>query len=127
MSKKEEIDQIIKESLTQEEAKFYDELEEQNLLNQLGDLFKTKMGWLIVIMNIVILVMFVLSIYCVVQFFNTDITNELIMWVGAFFTSWSAVAMIKLFVWLQMDKNAILREVKRLELQVAALAGKSSK
>ena len=127
MSKKEEIDQIIKESLTQEEAKFYDELEEQNLLNQLGDLFKTKMGWLIVIMNIVNLVMFVLSIYCVVQFFNTDITNELIMWVGAFFICWSAVAMIKLFVWLQMDKNALLRELKRLELQVAAMAGKKDK
>ena len=127
MSKKEEIDQLIKESLTQEEAKFYDELEEQNLLNQLGDLFKTKMGWLIVIMNIVTLVMFVLSIYCVVQFFSTDITNELIMWVGAFFICWTAVAMMKLFVWLQMDKNALLRELKRLELQIAAMTNKFSK
>ena len=127
MSIKEEIDKLIKESLTQEEAKFYDELEEQNILNQLGDLFKTKMGWIIVIMNIVILVMFVLSIYCVVQFFSTDITNELIMWMGAFFISWSAVAIIKLFVWLQMDKNALLRELKRLELQIAAMAGKKDK
>jgi len=127
MSKKEEIDQIIKESLTQEEAKFYDELEEQNLLNQLGDLFKTKMGWLIVIMNIVILVMLVLSIYCVIQFFSTDITNELILWIGAFFLCWSSVAMIKLFVWLQMDKNALLRELKRLELQIAAMTNKFSK
>jgi SNF2 family DNA or RNA helicase len=127
MSKKEEIDQIIKESLTQEEAKFYDELEEQNLLNQLGDLFKTKLGWLIVIMNIVTLLMFALSIYCVVQFFSTDITNELIKWSGAFFICWTAVAMLKLFVWMQMDKNALLRELKRLELQVAAMTNKFSK
>jgi len=127
MSKKEEIDQIIKESLTQEEAKFYDELEEQNLLNQLGDLFKTKMGWLIVIMNIVNLVMFVLAIYCVIQFFTTDITNELIKWTGAFFICMSSVVMIKLFVWMQMDKNALLRELKRLELQIAAMTNKFSK
>jgi len=127
MSKKEEIDQIIKESLTQEEAKFYDELEEQNLLNQLGDLFKTKMGWLIVIMNIVNLVMFVLAIYCVIQFFNTDVTNELIKWTGAFFICMSSVVMIKLFVWMQMDKNALLRELKRLELQIAAMTNKFSK
>ena len=127
MSKKEEIDQLIKESLTQEEAKFYDQLEEQNLLNQLGDLFKTKLGWLIIIMNIVTLLLFALSIYCVVQFFSTDITNELIKWAGAFFICWTAVAMLKLFVWMQMDKNALLRELKRLELQVAAMTNKFSK
>lgn len=121
---KEEIDQIIKDSLSQEESKFYDELEEQNFLNQFGDLFKTKMGWLIVIMNIVNIVVFVLSIYCVIQFLNTDDTNELIKWGAGFFTCWTSIAMIKLFVWMQMDKNAILRELKRLELQVAALAGK---
>ena len=124
MSKKEEIDQLIKESLTQEEAKFYDELEEQNLLNQLGSLFKTKMGWLIVMMNIVNLIVFALSIYCVIQFLNTDVTNELIRWGGAVILCWSTLAMIKLFVWMQMDKNALLRELKRLELQIAAMSNK---
>ena len=126
MNKNEEIDQLIKESLTQEEAKFYDELEEQNLLNQLGSLFKTKMGWLIVVMNIVNLIVFALSIYCVIQFLNTDVTNELIRWGGAVIICWSTLAMIKLFVWMQMDKNALLRELKRLELQIAALTSKVS-
>ncbi len=121
----EEIDQIIKESLTQEEAQFYNELEEQNLLHQLGSLFTTKMGWLIVVMNIVIVVMFVFSIYCVIQFLNTDSTNEMIKWVAAGFICWSSVAMIKLFLWMQMDKNTILRELKRLELQVAVMSSKS--
>jgi len=121
---KEEIDQIIKETLTQEEAKFYDELGEQNLLQMLGGLFQSKHSWLLVIMNIVNIVMFVLSIYCVIQFLNTDITNELIKWASAGFICWTSIAMIKLFVWMQMDKNAILREFKRLELQVAALAKK---
>ena len=77
---KDEIDQIIKETLTNEEAKFYDDLEEQTLLQMLGGLFQTKYSWLIIIMNIVNLVMFVLSIYCVIQFLNTDTTNELIKW-----------------------------------------------
>ena len=126
MSKKEELDQLIKDSLTQEEAKFYDELEEQNLINQLGSLFKTKMGWLIVLMNIVNLIVFALSIYCVVQFLNTDVTNELIRWGGAVIICWSTLAMIKLFVWMQMDKNALLRELKRLELQIAAMSNKVS-
>ena len=124
-NKNEEIDQIIKDTLTQEEAKFYDELEEQNLVRQVGGLFKTKMSWLIIMMNIVNIIMFVLSIYCVVQFLDTTVTNELIKWAAAFFLCWSFMAMIKLFVWMQMDKNALLREMKRLELQIAALAGKN--
>jgi hypothetical protein len=33
-----------------------------------------------------------------------------------------AMGMLKLFVWMQMDKNDILRELKRLELQIATLA-----
>lgn len=122
-----EIDQIIKETLTNEEARFYEELGEQNLLQMFGGLFQSKYSWLIVIMNIVSIVMFVLSIYCVIQFLNTDITNELIKWASAGFICWTSIAMIKLFVWMQMDKNAILRELKRLELQVASLTGKSSK
>jgi len=122
-----EIDQIIKETLTNEEAKFYDELDEQSLLQMLGGLFQSKHSWLIVIMNIVNIVMFAFSIYCVIQFLNTDITNELIKWASAGFICWTSIAMIKLFIWMQMDKNAILRELKRLELQVASLAGKSSK
>jgi len=36
------------------------------------------------------------------------------------------VGFLKLFGWMQMDKNAILRELKRLELQVSSLAGKMS-
>lgn len=122
---KEEIDQIIKESLTKEEARFYDELDEQNLLQMFGGLFKTKQSWLIILMNIVNLVVFCFFIYCIVQFINTDYTNELIKWAAAGCLCWATMAMIKLFAWMQMDKNAMLREIKRLELQIAALANKS--
>jgi len=122
---KEEIDQIIKESLTKEEAQFYDDLDEQNLLQMFGGLFKTKQSWLIVIMNIVNLVAFGFFIYCIVQFLNANDTNELIKWASAGFLCWTSVAMIKLFAWMQMDKNALLREMKRLELQIAVLANKS--
>ena len=38
----EDIDQLIKETLTQEEAKFYDELDEQNVLGMITGLFKGK-------------------------------------------------------------------------------------
>lgn len=122
----EEIDAIIKESLTSEEATFYDSLEEQNLFEMVGGLFKSKMRWLLILMNIVQLIAFVLFIYCLVQFFSTDVTNELIKWGAGGFLFLMMSSMMKFFSWMQMDKNSILRELKRLELQVASLSGKMS-
>lgn len=122
----EDIDKLIKETLTQEEAKFYDELDEQNVFEMLGGLFTGKNSWIIYIMNIVTLLFFAGFIYCIVQFFGTDNTNEMIKWASGGFLSVMTVGMLKLFLWLQMDKNALLREIKRLEIQVSSLAGKLS-
>lgn len=123
---KEDIDQLIKETLSQEEAKFYDELEEQNLFQMVLGLFSGKNKWMLILMNIVNLVFFALFIYCVIQFFNTEVTNELITWGLEAFTCLTVVGMLKLFAWMQMDKNALLRELKRLEIQVSSLSAKMS-
>lgn len=121
---KEKIDALIKETLTKEEAKFYEELDEQNLLGKLGEVYRSKMGWLAIIMNVVHLIIFIAFVFCTVRFFGTDNTNELIQWASAGFLCMIIMAMLKLYVWMQMDKNDILRELKRLELQVATLSHK---
>ena len=120
----EDIDQLIKETLSKEEAEFYDSLDEQNLIEMLSGLFKTKHKWLIIMMNIVNLAAFVCFIICLVQFLDTENTNELIKWGAGGFTSLMVTSLMKLFAWMQMDKNAILREMKRLELQVSSIAGR---
>ncbi len=120
-----DIDRLIKETLTEEEAKFYDELDEQNLLGMIGGIFNTKHRWLIIIMNIVNIIAFGILIYSITQFLKTDDTNELIKWSVAGFICLNFMTMIKLFSWMQMDKNALLREIKRLELQISSLAGRT--
>lgn len=120
----EEIDLLIKEALTEEETTFYDSLDEQNVFQMLGGVFAGKNKWIIIMMNIVSFVAIGLFVYCIVQFFNTDITNELIKWsIGGMFCM-LIVSMLKLFIWMQMDKNSIIRELKRLELQVSTLSSK---
>ena len=122
----EKIDELIKEALSQEEAKFYDELEEQNLFGKIGEVYKGKLGWLAIIMNIVHLIVVVLLVYCVVAFFKAEAIKELIKWASGGFLCMIMGAMIKLYIWMQMDKNDILREIKRLELQLAVLTNKRS-
>lgn len=112
----EEIDKLIKETLTQEEVKFYDELEEQNVFQMIFGLFKGKNKWIMILMNFMTLIFFGLFVYCTVQFFNTEVTNELIKWGIGGLVFLLGVSMLKVFAWMQMDKNALLREMKRLEL-----------
>jgi len=122
----EDIDNLIKETLTQEETKFYDSLEEQNVLGMIGGLFKGKNKWILILMNVMTVVFFGLFIYCTVNFFDTTETNELIKWGVGALVFLLGVSMLKIFAWMQMDKNALLREMKRLELQVSSLSGKIS-
>ncbi|GAA0724201.1 hypothetical protein GCM10009430_28500 [Aquimarina litoralis] len=120
----EDIDKLIKEMLTEEEAKFYDDLDEQTIFEMIGGLYKTKNRWIIVVMNIVNLIAFGLFIYCIVKFLETENTNELIKWSVAGLLSIMVASMLKIYSWLQIDKNALIREIKRLELQISSLANK---
>ena len=122
----EDIDLLIKETLTKEEAKFYDDLEEQNFLQMISGIFSGKNSWIVYAMSIVQIIFFGLFIYCAIQFFKVEATNDLIQW-GVFGTlSLMGSSMLKLFSWMQMDKKAIIREIKRLELQVSSLSSKIS-
>ncbi len=123
-TKLEDIDQLITETLSKEEAKFYEDLKEQNFLEMALGIFSGKNSWIMIPMGIMQIVFFGLFVYCAVQFFNTEVTNELIKW-GLFGTlSLFASSILKLFSWMQMDKKAIIREIKRLEIQVSSLSGK---
>ncbi|CAM1346810.1 DUF6768 family protein [Tenacibaculum crassostreae] len=124
MSKIEDIDKLIKETLTEEEAKFYDELEEQNVFQMLGGLFEGKNKWIMYLMNFMTLIFFGLFIYCIIQFFQVEETKELIKWATGTLIFLLGVSMLKIFAWMQMDKKALIREIKRLEIQVSSLSGK---
>jgi len=125
-TKMEDIDKLIKDTLTQEEAKFYDELDEQNLLQMVGGLYKGKNAWLSIIMHIITTIVFGLLIYCIIQTFDVENTNDLMLWIAGVFFCFMIIGMLKIFAWMQMHKNALLREIKRLELQVSSLSGKMS-
>ncbi len=123
-TKMEDIDQLIKDTLTAEERKFYDSLEEQNLFGEIAGLYKGKNAWLVIIMHIMNIAAFGLLIYCLMQTFDEENTNNLLLWVAGFFFCFITMSMFKIFSWMKMHRNAVIREMKRLELQISALSGK---
>lgn len=124
MNNIEDIDKLIKETLSEEEAKFYEEFDEQNIFQMVGGLFQGKNKWIMYLMNMMTFVFFGLFLYCVIHFFKSEDTKELIKWALGSVVFLIGVSMLKIFAWLQMGKNAVLRELKRLELQVSSLSGK---
>jgi len=125
-TKMEDIDQLIKDTLTEEEAKFYDTLEEQNLIDMIGGLYKGKNSWLIIMMNAINVIALVFAVYCLIQTFDVENTNDLILWIAGFFFCFTMMSMFKIYAWMQIHRNSLLREIKRLELQVSSLSHKIS-
>ena len=118
-----EFDDKIRQALQAESDNVWKDVEEQGLFEQALDVMRGKHRFLTVISNVVMAVFFVVMVYFVVRFFDAQTTRTQIAWSVGFLASNMVVAMLKLWFWMQMDKNTVIREVKRLELQVATLAG----
>jgi hypothetical protein len=124
MKKEENIDELIKQALTEEESEYLVKLGEQSLLQEGLGLFKGRRGWISVAIGIVMVLIMIGSVYSVIEFFAATETKDLMIWGGAFFLGLFMITALKIWAWMQMDRNAVIRELKRLELQVAALSAK---
>ena len=117
-----EIDELIREALGEEEATWYKQLEEeQSLLEEGLGLFKGKRAWLSIWIGFVMVAVIIGSVYCLIEFFKVEETKELMIYGGGFFLGMFMITALKIYAWMQIDKNAIMREMKRLEFQVSAL------
>ncbi|MEP2935730.1 MAG: DUF6768 family protein [Gilvibacter sp.] len=120
----EEIDKLIKQSLNEKEAEFYDSLDEQSLFGMMGGLYKGPMSWILVVMTIVNVIAFGVAIYCAIKFFGTDQTNELIKYGIGFLTMILMTSFVKTYSWMHLNRQAITRELKRIEFQISILSSK---
>ncbi len=121
-----ELDRMIEEALDAEDRAILDKYGEQELLGQVGGLFRGKLGWWIALTSFVQIALFAGAVYAAIQFVRVDDLTHMIRWGGLSAFLMSAVAVIKLMFFMRMQTNDILREVKRVELQLARLQGKQA-
>lgn len=116
-----EIDELIHEALTKEEAAYFDQMGEQNIPQQLFGLLKGKNSWMNWVMIVMHLVMLATAIWTFTNMLGTEVMAEKIEWMFYTIVCFLVMMMFKLWGWNQMDKNVVLREVKRLEYQISLL------
>lgn len=119
----EKIDALIREALSKEEAEYYEKLNEQNVMEQFVGLYKGKNSWLNLVVTVFILICLGIGIYSGFQFADAVTTREMFIWSFVMGACYLTIAMLKIWSWMQMDKGVLIREIKKLELQVSILVG----
>jgi uncharacterized protein DUF6768 len=118
---RENIDDLIKQALSEEESEILERLGEQSLFEQLMANFQGRMKWIALYSVFMMLVIFALSVYCFIEFLRAEEIRNMILWGAGMGMGMMAVGLLKTWHWMQMDKNTLIREIKRLELHIAAL------
>ncbi len=118
------LDELIKASLTVEEAEYYDQLEEQNLFNKMTLIYKGKLLWISVLQTIAMAALAIFGLYAAIQFYNAIEVTSMLRWGFAAMLALIASSMVKLFLIQLMMEKSMMRELKRLELQLSHLVKK---
>ena len=117
-----EIDDKIKQALAAEDAELYAQFaQEPSLLEQGLELLQGRNRWMTALVMIVMTIFLVIGFYSLWRFFAAQEAKELVGWAMGFGSCMAAVSMMKIWAWMEMEKNNTVREIKRLELQVARL------
>ena len=114
-------DKIRQALLADEDLADFESTGEQNIFAQLFELFKGRQRWLNVLGAILQLIYLGLAIWTAIRFFEADTVRDQILFATGFLASVGITMAFKIWFWMVMNRNSVLREIKRLELQVARL------
>ena len=118
-----DIDEKIREALRREDAELLEHYQTEPPVHELLiETFRGRRVWMSSLAVVFTFVFFGLSLFALYGFFHAEGTRSLIAWASGFLWSSLAVAMLKIWFWMEIQRNSVVREIKRLELQVANLS-----
>ena len=121
-----DLDDLIREALAEDDAQALEGMGDQSPTELLTEMFRGRHR-LYAIGGVVVNLVFVLiGVAAAMAFAQAQDTRTMLLYAGAAALSFAIVIAIKVWYWLEMNRLAITREVKRVELQVVQLARKIS-
>lgn len=99
----------------------YDESREDTFGSMFRDFYNWRMRSIIIFVWTWGLFVGFVAVYGAVMFFRAEETKPQIMYAALFIAGCQFIALTKIFAWQMIHRNSIKREIKRLELQIAAL------
>jgi hypothetical protein len=118
------IDDRISGALDADDRAFLESLDDgRGLFRQMGDAMTGPLGGWAKLIFVILLIMAGVLFYCVWQLVTAASTDERVVWGIASLAVLTAQGFAKDWFFSRMNMLAILREVKRLQVQVAMLGG----
>jgi hypothetical protein len=116
------IDEKIRQQLESEQIDVDSILaDEQGLFSMLSRVYRGNLAGWTILMTVVTLVIFVAAVYCGYRFATLDTAVEKIHWGLLMLLAFLAVGLSKLWIFMEMNRASLLREIKRLEIAVLRL------
>ena len=116
------LDRKIEEALSAEDRDLLDQYGEQGLFGQLFSVYDGKIGGIAIVATLITFLLFLGAVYCGWRFFAADAAIDAARWGAGVVMLMVMVGFMKIWFWMRMESNRILREVKRVELQIARKA-----
>ena len=116
-----DMDQMIREAMSEEEAAFYDTLGEPSVPQMVTEVFQGRMRWLNRAAVLIGLAFMALGVWSVFKIIEVEETRRLVWWTATFFFSLGAIFAMKIWYWMELNRHALSREIKRLEMQIVSL------
>lgn len=121
MTRRKDVDDLIREAIRAEDVEQLQGLGEPGLPEMVTEVFRGRMRWYGAMFLGMIVVFTVAAVFCGVRFLAADEPSGLIRWGVGLLLSFLAVQGGKTWYWMQMERLAMIRELKRVELLVAQL------
>jgi hypothetical protein len=117
------IDERIREAMSSEDRALLAQMDDDDsLYRDVIATFQGRMRWMNIFSSIVAFALFGVALMCGWRFTLEAEPRGMLMWGAGAALAISGVTLIKVWFWMEIQKNAIVREVKRVELQLAKLA-----
>ncbi|WP_299930152.1 DUF6768 family protein [uncultured Pelagimonas sp.] len=115
-----DLDAQIKAALTGQDREILEATQELGWF-QLGlKQFRGKLGWVTWVLMVVQTLMFVAAIWCAIKFFGATDVMPALKWGFSASVLMLGALQIKLSLMPQIQADRVIREVKRLQLMIAA-------
>jgi Family of unknown function (DUF6768) len=97
---------------------------DEGLIEQVAATFRTRMRVWVVLNWCLTAGWFAVAVWAATAFLRAATTRDWIMFATLFEVAAISVVMLKIWYWMELNRTAHTREIKRLEIQVAKLVDK---
>ena len=116
-----DFDQDIRAALSAEERDLFDKLDaDMTLNNMMMAPFRTRLKFWTIFAFIQAFVFAMLGFWCGYEFFTAASIDDRLFWGVWTLLMALATAMLKIWFWMEMQRLSVIREIRRIELQVAS-------